>query len=135
MTMKLQRFIAYLISYLVLFGIASCSAPLQPEPIKIRQLIFLNKSSDSINDVRIYIHNTHEFVNCGYILPNSECSIEFRPRKYQGNRFNISWEVNGKLKLVENILVQVPDDLVTGKPVKAVITFDQQGSFNAKLQH
>lgn len=114
----------------------ACSSPsIKADAIKIERLIFLNKSTHPLSNVRIHIAKTRELVECGYILPKTECSLGFPLREYQGNRFDVFWLDNDQSRSVENILVDIPENLMTEKPVNAVIIFDENGQFSARLQH
>ena len=114
----------------------ACSPPLiKADSIKIERLIFLNMSTHALINVRIRIAKTRELVECGYILPKTECSLGFPLREYQGNRFDVSWLDNDQSRSVNNILVDIPENLMTGKPVNAVIIFGENGQFSARLQH
>jgi len=122
-------FLAFLCS-----GLMSCStAPIKSDTIKIQRLVFLNYSSKTLDKVRIYISKTSEFASCGHILPKSECSTGFPLREYQGNTFNVSWRENGQQKSKNNIRAQQPLNLITTRPVNAVITFGEDGAFSADL--
>lgn len=128
-----------LLSLIVVFLpglIVSCSAPVILErSIEVKRLVFLNKTSRPLKNVRIYVAKTREFISCNYILANSECSTGFPLREYQGNTFEVSWLDGGYQKSVADIKVVIPDNLKKDKPVNAVIIFSEAGSFSASLQH
>ena len=88
-----------------------------------------------MNEVKIYVSKTREFVTCGYILANSECTIGFPLREYQGNRFDVSWIGNGRAEWVRNIRLSEEENLKYAEPVNAVITIDKYGRLSAGLQH
>ena len=135
MTNKIQFLLRIFFVSLFFTELAGCSIPAKPNSLDIQRLIVVNESSSSLVDVRIYVGETHEFVNCGYILANSECSIGFPLREYQGNRFEVSWIDNGRAKSVKDIQASMADNLSPGEPVNAVITIGRQGLFSARLQH
>lgn len=120
---------------LLITGMISCSLPEKSNPIEIKRLIFLNETSRTLHEVRIYVGKTREFAACGYILPNSECSTGFPRREYKGNRFDVSWQDNGQPKSVKDILVSVAENLTEGEPVNVVIVFGSRGQFSARIQH
>lgn len=130
-SMLLSRFLVILLAVHV---IACSQLPAVDDSLKIKRLIFLNKSDKPLSDVRIYISKTRELMTCGYLLPKSECSTGFPLRKYQGNRFDVSWVEEGQSRLIRNILIKIPDNYISGKSVNAVIVFDRNGHFLAKFQ-
>ena len=121
----------------VLLSVASlaCSDIRSSDTISIKRLVYLNQSTSALSDVKIRVHNTGEFVHCGYIVPGGECSTGFPLRQYQANRFDVSWVDNGRARAKKNILASKANNLLAGKPVRAVIVFGEQGQFSAKLQH
>jgi len=136
MTNKLQITLRLIVAMLLVSAIAACS-PLSTKvnPIKIKRLIFINKSLTPLKNVRIFIVKTNEVVVCGYILSKTECSTGFSLREYKGNRFDVFWMDGVQQKSVTNVLVEIPKDLSLDKPVNAVIVFGEQGKFSARLQH
>lgn len=136
MMKKSQLTLFPLITVLLLSVITSCSIPIVLESsIEVKRLVFLNKTSKPLKNVRIYVTKTREYISCNYILANSECSTGFPLRKYQGNSFEVSWLDGEQKKSVTDIEVSIPNDLKRGKAVNAVITFSEGGSFSAVLQH
>ena len=133
-TMKHKSLIAIL-GVILSGSILSCAVPEKSEDMSIKRLVFLNQSAMPLNDVRIYVQSTHEFVTCGYILPKSECSMGFPLREYQGNRFQVKWRDNNQQRTMNNIAMEIPGDLDNDLPVRAVIVFGENGNFSAKLQH
>lgn len=136
MTIIKSSYLRLALAALMAAGLAACvTPPVTDDSIKIQRLIFLNNTSNALNNVRIYISNTSEFASCGYILPKTECSTGFRLREYKGNRFDVSWQENGHSRKVENILAQQPTELIAGKNLNAVIVFGAQGQFSAQLKY
>ena len=127
----------YSLLTIVLSGFAvSCSVSVILEsPIEVKRLVFLNKTSRPLKNVRIYVAKTREFISCNYILANSECSTGFPLREYQGNSFEVSWMDGDQQKSAADIKVSIPGNLNKDKPVKAVIVFSKEGIFSADLQH
>lgn len=133
---KLLKSISIFIPILLFSALFSCSSvPLKTQSIEIKRLVFLNQTSRALDKVRIYITETREFVSCGYILPKTECSTGFPLREYQGNHFDIAWIENGQARSIKNVQAIVPEKLISGKPVNAVIVFGAQGEFSASLKH
>jgi len=135
MTIKRKIYLSMLLVTLLTTGITSCSLPERSNSIEIKRLIFLNETSRTLHEVRIYVGKTREFAACGYILPNSECSTGFPLREYQGNRFDVSWQDNGQPKSVKDILASKAENLTPEEPVNVVIVFGKSGQFSARLQH
>ena len=129
-----MAFFRFIVILLCIYTVACSQLPAVNDSLKIKRLIFLNKSDKPLSDVRIYISKTRELMTCGYILPKSECSTGFPLRKYQGNRFDVSWVEEGQSMLIGNILMKIPDNYMPGKSVNAVIVFDRNGHFLAKFQ-
>ncbi|MFW2372029.1 MAG: hypothetical protein ACN4GM_02840 [Gammaproteobacteria bacterium] len=135
MTIKIQFLLRVMASALLIMGLIACSVQINPSTFEIQRLIVVNETPRALEDVKIYVGKTREFVTCGYILPNSECSIGFPLRKYQANRFDVSWLENGQATSVKDILVSEAENLMAGQAVNAVITFGRHGKFSARLQH
>ena len=136
MNKKLLEIFSIIICVLLISSLTSCStSSVKPNAIQIKRLVFLNQSYKTLDEVRIYISETREFASCGRILPGTECSTGFPLREYQGNHFDISWVDNQQSKSIKNIQTLVPEDLVSGKAVNAVIVFGAQGEFYASLKN
>ena len=136
MTSQINSSVYFSIVLILISSLMACSPSLiKNDAIEIEALILHNQSTRPLRDVRIYISKTRELVECGYILPKRECYLGFPLREYQGNYFDVSWVDNGQSRSVKNILIDVPEDLMMSKPVNAVILFDEQGRFSARLQH
>ena len=134
MSKKALKIIPFIILFSLLNTLIGCSSPkITPTSIQIKRLVFLNQSSKTLNNVRIYVTKTHEFASCGHILPKTECSTGFPLREYQGNSFDISWSENGQNKSRHNIQAVVPVNINTEKPANAVITFGENEYFTASL--
>jgi len=111
-----------LFASLLTAGLAACSVSARPNSLEIQRLIVVNESARALDEVKIYVAKIREFVSCGYILANSECSIGFPLREYQGNRFDVSWIDNGRAKWVKDIRLSEEENLMSAEPVNAVIT-------------
>ena len=113
-------------------GCTTSVATVDEKP-RIQRLILLNESDVQLEDVRIFVTRTRELVTCGAILPRSECSTGFPLREYQGNPFDISWMEYQRAMLARDIQVTVPETLLPGQRVNAVIVFRGDGRFSARL--
>jgi hypothetical protein len=99
----------------------------------INRLVFLNKSDIALKDVRITITKTRELVECGHILPRTECSIGIPPRKFQDNEFDVNWSENNNHIVAKRIKMKMTNNISPDQSVSAVISFTGKGLFSAEL--
>ena len=119
----------------ILPGMVGCTMPVPSPGIEIKRLVFLNQTSRPLSEVKVFVQKTRESVLCGTILPNTECSMGFPVRQYQGNRFDVSWIENERPVIIKDIQALPGENLVPGKPVHAVLVFGEHGQFSATLPH
>jgi len=81
---------------LLLLTACSAAAPGPAQEVRIDRVQFENRSSTSIDSIRLLVAATGNFVSCGHIAPKGVCAAAFPQVVYQGYPVQVSWVQGGE---------------------------------------
>jgi len=118
---------------LLLSLLAGCILHSKIHPVHLEGFVFRNHTSGQISSIEVRAPKTGEVAGCSNIPPGASCSNSLPLRKYQGNALTLSWSAGGKVTIIKDFVVPLPEKLVPGEPATAILTFADNGSFSAEL--
>ena len=124
-SMNLVRDITLLMTFLLL--VSGCATTPEPAKVVVKGVSFSNGTSSPVTDVRLFVEKTKSFVSCGYIPAGSGCSTTFPLREYQGNPVSISWQQENRSWTTGEFVFELPEPLLPGKPITAIVNIGERG--------
>jgi hypothetical protein len=64
--------------------------------IPIDGLLFENRSSTAVVNIRLFVPSSGNFVSCGHISPGATCASSFPNVDYAGEAVEVSWFQGGQ---------------------------------------
>jgi hypothetical protein len=101
--------------------------------VQIDGLVFWNHTGDLMENVTLHVEETRAFASCGLVLAGSRFSTTFPVRRYQGNQAVVSWEHRGRRWTSKPFVIQVPEGIIRGKPLKVLIVLFENGHMDARM--
>lgn len=101
--------------------------------VQIDGLVFRNHTGNPMENITLHVEKTRAFASCSLVLAGSSFSTTFPVRRYQGNQAVVSWEHRGRRWTSKPFVIQVPKNIIRGKPVKALIVFFENGHMDARM--
>ena len=86
-----------------------------------------------VTDVMINIPATGMFAGCGNIMQHSECRTSFEVVNYAGNALVVSWKEYSKPHKTAEFVMEVPENLVAGKPAWLEVVIFAMGQAGARF--
>ncbi len=117
---------------IVLIPNAACVSTRSADSYTIKAVVIRNVSSSEISDTQIRVEKTRELFSCSYVLRETECSTEFRVRKYAGNKIKIYWKQRG-IQYVAGLVMSVPSGMKKEIPMSAIVEIRDSGESNSYL--
>ena len=101
--------------------------------VQIDGLVFWNHTRDLMENVTLHVEKTRAFASCGLVLAGSRFSTTFPVQLYQGNQAVVSWEHRGRRWTSKPFVIQVPESIISGKPLKVLIVLFENGHMDARM--
>lgn len=110
---RTARAFAVLLLVTAALAISACSsAPVkQGAGLSVDKVDFENRSASPINQIRLLVPASGNFVSCGFIAPGARCASGFPAVVYRGEPIEISWTQGGEDWSTGEITLE-PDELV-----------------------
>jgi hypothetical protein len=114
----------------VMFGCAL--GPINPK-LTIDGIIFVNRTTETVRNVRVLADQTKMFISCSHVYPSEKCSTSFLVKEYRGSPIKIFWEQGGAKKVTEEFFATPPMEVIEDQPTKAWVVFMADGNVSASL--
>ena len=130
----LRRIKSACLCLVLLLAVNVACSPLSPgnsagfdKGIEIRGLRIQNQSFRLITQVSLLVTRTGEFISCGNIPINGECSTTFPLRQYQGNQIEIKWKQGSEEWSSGEFVVDPSDSIDQSRPAMVRVIITTQG--------
>ena len=97
-------------------------------------LVFENRSTGDLTDVRLVVIETRSHVACGYIPPGQQCVTTFPLRRYQGNSVQVLWSRAGRPEGTPPFVVPLPVPIPENTSLDVIIGIGGPGGFSAGMR-
>ncbi len=92
-----------------------------------------NELSFSVTDVQLLVPASGNFVGCGNILAQSQCSTTFPERNYQENAVVITWKERGQSQSTSEFIIKISEKFDLNRTVRLEVVIFNMGQAGAKL--
>jgi len=99
----------------------------------IEGMVIRNELLFPVTDVMISVPATGGFAGCGNIMPRSECRTSFEAVNYTADKLVVSWKEYGEPKQTGGFVIEIPKDLVRGRPAWLEVVIFAMGQAGARL--
>jgi hypothetical protein len=96
-------------------------------------MVIRNELPFPVTEVMINIPATGVFAGCGNIMQRSECRTSFEAVNYAGNALVVSWKEYGKPHKTGEFVINLPEDLVAGRPAWLEVVIFAMGQAGARF--
>jgi len=117
-----------------LWLIACAAGPVDKgPPVQITGMVIENQTEMYVSAVRLLVPVTGQYVSCGNILPESQCSTSFPEAAYTGNPVEITWSQGGQIHSTGQFVLQIPGDFDEHKTAVVRVVIAGPGSAGAMI--
>jgi len=112
--------------------VMACAGSGQEIPaVQIEGLVIENQTQMWVSAVRVMLPSRGTFVSCGNISPGSMCSTSFPVTAYTGEPLEVTWSQAGQIHSTGQFVMQIPDDLDSGRAAGVQVVVAGPGSAGA----
>lgn len=99
----------------------------------IDRVNFENRATRPINQIRLLVPATGNFVSCGFIAPGASCASGFPAVNYRGDPIEISWTQGGEEWSTGEITLQPDEQVRQAGTANVLVVVLSPGSAGAVL--
>lgn len=87
-----------------------------------------------LRNVKIQSMTTNRMFRCANVPPGAQCSDKFPKRKYQHEKLGLYWIYQQKEKMLEDVVLDIPDNMSRETPLRGVLVVNPDGTIKVFVE-